>query len=389
MAMKKGTKGGTRKKSRTAKQKAASLRNLAKARSARRRATKRHTVRAHSYNRTAKLVHVPEHKSWESPRSPRRSKRSKQTPKQRAASLRNLRKARAARGGRHASERRGKSRSRSSGHRRSSEMVYEERSTRRPRRRRARKNPLGAMEIFFGGFTFLVWFGVTDFADRMIATHALTDKGTKDAAGNELYADTPPTSGSYKGLFNSTAITAPMNLTRWLAGGMFIVVPLGLANIKGLGDVGKGAMQMMGYGAVARVLGKGLIDLLAFLTKTTATGQRLYDGELRAAALENEAAGTTPSIPSSSLPSAGLGKPAGKSAGCACGGTCTSCQAVAARMKAGAGWPSMPREVAPAAPPPALAPPPPPPPPPAVARPLTGVPATRTNPYRWGEERAA
>jgi hypothetical protein len=340
---------------------------LRAARAARRRnkrAHRKHPVRSYSYHRKPKRVRVPAHRSYE-------AGRRRQTAAQRRASLRNLAKARRARGGRRSSKRRG------GGH----------------RHRYAMENPLGGLELFVGSLTGLIGFGGADFVDRLIATHALTPKGTPTAAGIQLYMDTPPTTGSYTGLYNPSAITAPMNLTRWAVGGLMTVVPLGLAHyVKG--PVGRSSLQMFGFGAGIRILGKGLLDLLAMLTKNTSTGQRLYDGELRAMALHRGDGSEA------NLPSAGLGRPAlaakppGHGTGCAC----TACanktpDQLAGRPAGTVGWPSMPREVAPA-----LTPPPPPPPPTTQTGPipvvtattntaLTGLPKPR-NPYRWGEEAA-
>ena len=197
-------------------------------------------------------------------------------------------------------------------------------------------------------------------------------------------------------MYNPSAITAPMNLPRWAVGGLIVLAPITLGQFV-KNDLGRTSLQMFGFGAGARIVGKGLIDLIAMLTKKTATGQRLYDGEMRAMSLK---AGDGSEA---SLPSAGLGKPAGSErragTGCAVGCACASCQAVAAQIKAGqagapgnagTGWPSMPRETATTTAPPTLAPPPPPPPPPPQA-PLTGVPAARAprNPFKWGNEEAA
>jgi hypothetical protein len=334
------------------------MKGLRAARAARRRnkkAGRKHPVRAFSYHRKPKRVRVRAHRSYE-------GGRRRQTAKQRRASLRNLRKARSAR---------------SPGRRRSSRRGH--------RHRYAMSNPLGGMELFVGGLTGLIGFAGTDFVDRILATHALTPKGAPDANGVQLYADTPPTTGSYIGLYNPTAITAPMSPLRWAVGGLFIVVPLGLAHyVKG--DVGRSSLQMFGFGAGIRILGKGLLDLLAMLTRKTAIGQRVYDGEMRAMAIRSGDGSEA------NLPSAGLGRPAG--AGCACGGSCPGCARALAAVQTGAGWPSMPREIA--VPAPGVAPGPPPSPPmpstPVTAVPdqppqraLTGLPRPKArNPYLWG-----
>jgi hypothetical protein len=349
-------------------QKTASLANLAKARRARKQAKaagKKHPVSSYSYHRPPARVHVPKHMSYE----------HKQSPAQRRASLKNLQKARAAR-------RRGASEeTRKKGHGK--------------RQRYAMSNPLGGVELLVGGFTGLLGFLGADFLDRVLATHALTDKGTKDANGVELYADNPPTSGSYTGLYNPTAIAAPMNALRWVAGLLVAIVPITIAQyVKS--NVGRSTLQMFGFAAGLRVVGKGLIDLMAFLTKKTGFGQRLYDGEMRAAALKATGQGATPTVPLSSLPSAGLGGVPKQGLGCKCQ------EQQKPPPPAGTGWPSYPREVAQAGgqgggggggqaqPPAAQQLPPPPPPPPMQAPPAPALEGVRPrNPYHWGAQRDA
>jgi hypothetical protein len=164
------------------------------------------------------------------------------------------------------------------------------------------ENPLGAGEMILGGFTGVLGFIVGDGVDRFLATHALTDKGSQDANGNELYADAVPTSGSYSGLYNATAIAAPMDLLRWGVGlGVPIVVVLGGRMISH--PLGRSGVQMFGFVWGVRTLGKGLTDLVAYLTRSKSFGQRLYDAEMRAA---SQMAGST-GYPLSSLPSTGLG----------------------------------------------------------------------------------
>jgi hypothetical protein len=390
----------------------ASLRNLAKARAARKRANKRHPVKPHSYPVRSKNVHVPAHKSWES-----RERRSKQTPAQRRASLANLRKARAAqkrghRGG--ARETARASKGQTPAQRRASlRNLAKARAARKKATSRHNvgsdsynrkaatrhipghlswehgfyENPLSGAELFFGGFSGLIWFMLTDFVDRVIATHDLTDKGTKDAAGHELYADSPPTSGDYAGIFNPTAICAPMNAWRWLAGLGMIVLPLGASAVISSEQHPniKASAQGMFFGSTMRIGGKALIDLVAYVAMWNPFGQRLYDGEMRAQILAS-----SDQTPLSSLPSAGLGSP-----GC----ECESCKAGVGACQAGTGtgWPSNVREAAPANDGGGQPPAPPAPPPtttthqPGASEPgylagagIAALPAR--NPFSWGRE---
>jgi hypothetical protein len=381
----------------------ASMRNLAKARAARKRATKRHPVKPHSYPVKKKTVHVPGHLSWE---SRERGKGHKQTPAQRKASLANLKKARAAqkrghRGGQTLAQ-----------HRASLQNLAKARAARKSASKRhpvsgykyERKagtrhvpghlswehagyyeNPFSGVELFVGGFSGLVWFMLTDFVDRVIATHDLTDKGTKDASGHELYADNPPTSGDYAGVFNPTAICAPMNVWRWLAGGGMIVTPLIIGHFV-TDPIGKSVFHGAFFGSTMRIGGKALIDLVAYVAMWNPFGQRLYDGEMRAQLLASN-----DQTDLASLPSAGLGN-----AGC----ECESCKTGVGACQAGTGtgWPSNVREAAPqnegGGQPPA-----PPAPPPTLPEPTqpqasqpgylagVGVPLPLRSPFKWGEEK--
>ena len=167
------------------------------------------------------------------------------------------------------------------------------------------ENPLEGAQIIVGVITGGAGAFVAELADRYLATHALTDKNAKDASGNELYADTPPTSGAYANLMNPAAIVAPMNITRWGVG----------AGILGLGPIvvahwvrsptGRAGLQMFGFGALLRTTAKGVGDLFAKLTTKYAWGQRLFDAEMRAASLNGSS-----SYPVASLPSTGLGRSA-------------------------------------------------------------------------------
>jgi hypothetical protein len=282
---------GKAKKRQTAAQRRASLRNLKKARSARKSATKRHPVRGYSYHRKGGTRRVKGHFSWE----------------------------------------------------------------------RVMENPLSGVGIFIGGFSGLVWFGVTDFVDRLVATHPLQSRGTLDASGHTLYADVPPTSGDYTGLFNATAITAPMNAWRWLAGVGMTGGPFLVSWVIGPEHIyWKDAFQGAGFGAMMRIGGKAIIDLLALLTMWTPLGEQLYDGEMRAQILNSNDLAPLASLPYAASPTtpgvAGAGKPCGQCAQCKNG--------VGACNEAGMGWPSMPNEAsaqggqapAPPAPPPTITP---------------------------------
>jgi hypothetical protein len=231
----------------------------------------------------------------------------------------------------------------------------------------AMENPLSGVEIFVGGLTGLLGFGVADVLDRYLATHALG--GTTGA-----YTDTPPTSGTYNGLYNATAVIAPMGWLRWGVGLGLTAVPLVAARwVKA--PVGRSALQFFGFGVGFRVVGKGLQTLFAYAFKNASFGQRLYDAEVRAYYLKANA-GTIPSTVS--LPSSGLGEV--PELGC---GKCANCiTGVGACCGKGRNGPT---------PTSSMAPPPPPPPPPPQTQPTwvpsppppTQTPSTTTyNPPR-------
>jgi hypothetical protein len=256
----------------------------------------------------------------------------------------------------------------------------------------AMENPMTGVELFVGSVTGLGGFLIADAVDRLLATHALTDKGTKDANGNELYADSPPTTGDYAGLFNATAICAPMDAKRWIVGLLLAGAPLTLAHFVSA-PTGRAALQFFGFAAGVRIVGKGLTDLVALAARNTQMGQQLYDGEMRASVLKANS-GNQAATELGSLPSAGLGRTMTQGVGKA---DCAPC----ADKAAGTGYPSNVRE-APAAnagataPTPGgqMAPPPPPPPPPPPATiqnvstltgPRNGVAgAPKRNRFNWG-----
>ncbi len=204
----------------------------------------------------------------------------------------------------------------------------------------AMENPLSGVEIFVGGLTGLLGFGVADVLDRYLATHAL-------GGSTGAYTDTPPTSGTYNGLYNATAVIAPMGWLRWGVGLGLTAVPLVAARwVKA--PVGRSALQFFGFGVGFRVVGKGLQSLFAYVFKNASFGQRLYDAEVRAYYLKANA-GTIPSTVS--LPSSGLGEV--PELGC---GKCANCiTGVGACCGKGRNGPT-PTPTA------SMAPPPPPPP---------------------------
>jgi hypothetical protein len=207
------------------------------------------------------------------------------------------------------------------------------------RRSMARENPANGTELFIGLVTGLAGFLSADAVDRLIATHALTGTAVP-------YTDTPPTTGDYAGLYNATAICAPMNLTRWAAGlGMFALPLVGAHFLNPSEHPNlKAGLQFFGFAAGMRILGKATIDLVAQVVQGSQVGQQLYDGEMRAAILAANG-GSSSATGLSNLPSAGLGRPRLGIGAAANGKPCAPC----ATKKLGAGWPSAPRETTAAA----------------------------------------
>lgn len=245
----------------------------------RRSSGRRHRVRGHTVRRGNKRYRVRGHMSHESPRKRRRS------------------------------------------HRRSRAITHH-RSHRRYSRRRsgAMENPLTGMEIAVGAVTGVVGFISADALDRVLATHALS--GTTGA-----YVDNPPTTGSYIGLYNGTAVLAQMDWKRWLAGAGITIVPFTIAAfIKS--PVGRSSLQFFGFGAGIRVLGKAVTDVIAYLMRNSSTGQRLYDADLRSMMKRTSYAGgdvsAYPALPYSGIDVAqnqqGLG-----AVGVGACGTCANC----------------------------------------------------------------
>lgn len=274
------------------------------------------------------------------------------------------------------------------------------------RRKGAMENPMTGVELFVGGVTGVVGFLTADFIDRLMATHSLTVATAPTATTAGTYTDTPPSTGDYAGLYNATAICAPMDAKRWIAGILTAGVPITIAHFISA-PTGRAALQFFGVAAGFRIVGKAMIDLVAMVSKNTQLGQQLYDGEMRAEMLKSNGGAQTGSGGSlATLPSAGLGR-ARLGAGCACGGQCDKCKTGAGYppVRTGAGYPSMPREVASP-----QAPAPPPPPPATVTSPsaliegtstrtappplnpnqstLTGVPRTRSRFGSWGDPSA-
>ena len=326
-----GRKASRRKSSgRKRSKRSVALANLAKGRAKQKRNKARggpkHKVRAYRYRRPAKSVRVKSHMSYETKPKRRRRRKSRkasayEAPKKRRSSRKRRRSSGKHRVRGHYARRKGgkrvrvrahlsrempKRRRRRSGSKRRRHSSRRRSSMRHYSRRRgyALENPLSVTEIAVGSFTGIVGFLAEDALDRVIATHALgpSASGAPGSDGKPLYGDTPGTTGAYAGLYNATAVLAPMDWKRWVAGGAMTLVPFAIAAfVSGKSaPVARSSLQFFGFGAGVRFLGKAATDLMAKLFGRTSWGARMYDGEARAAALKN---GTDTSL----FPTSGLG----------------------------------------------------------------------------------
>lgn len=165
-------------------------------------------------------------------------------------------------------------------------MSHETRRRRRHSRARAMSNPITIMDGVVGGVCGLVGYGASEVVDRLLAAHALKDTGNKDANGVELYSD-PTDKSDGTGHWNPTYILGPMSLGRWAAGlGMGILPLVAGGYIKSSGL--RSCVQFFGFGALIRTGGKGLSDLLAWVSRKTEIGQRLFAPEMSAQAALND-----------------------------------------------------------------------------------------------------
>ena len=166
------------------------------------------------------------------------------------------------------------------------------RGHRRAREGYAMENPLSGMEVLGGGLAMLFGLAVADVSDRYLATHALTANTAAAGATTTTYTDTPvgtagtvPTSsfgtGLYPGMLNGASVIAPMNMTRWVSGGAISILPFVAAAFVKNPTVRSG-LQFFGFGALARIGGKALVDMFAGLLGSTSIGQQLYVNELAA-----------------------------------------------------------------------------------------------------------
>jgi hypothetical protein len=323
------------------------------------RSSRKHSVRGHYAKRGSKRVRVRRHMSAETPRKRRKSRKSRKSGSSRRSGAR----------------RSGRGRS----------------ITRRSGRGYAMENPLTPAELGVGAFTGMLGFVAADALDRVLATHALT--GTAGA-----YVDMPPATGDYMGLYNGTAVLAPMDWKRWAAGIGIAGIPFGIAAFIE-SPVGRSSLQFFGFGAGVRILGKAATELFAYLFRNTSYAQRLYDAELRSMMKRTEYAGGDvskyPSLPYSGIDvsqdRSGLG-----AAGCGCV-NCTTGVGACCRFRGSSGSTALPQTGAPATssstsptpPAPIVQPQPPapipipipPPPPPALPPPAFTAPPLPNQAY--------
>ena len=139
-------------------------------------------------------------------------------------------------------------------------------------------NPItGPVEFISGIVGVGAGFGLASFADRLVTTHALSTTGQDAPAVGQIY--------------NSEALLAPlwanMSTIGWkrLAAAVgSVVVPLAAASAFKSHMGWKVFFQLMGYGALGRTAGKMFDDGIAAAMGTQPLAQRLYGGEVAAAA---------------------------------------------------------------------------------------------------------
>jgi len=145
--------------------------------------------------------------------------------------------------------------------------------------RRRKSNPIEGGAQWLAGLGGFVTGGVfVGFFDRLAATHPLV-AGTTGATG--AWNDSPATGQIY----NAEAVAAPIwsNITRILVAAVSVVTPFGLAAaVKN--PTGKTFLQMVGFGALAVTAVKGVNDVIAMalLNDTSGFGGRVYAPEIMA-----------------------------------------------------------------------------------------------------------
>lgn len=184
---------------------------------------KKHQVKAFSYSRPAKTIHVPAHMSREE--ASRRARKAART-------------------------------------RRANEMAAEESRRRRGKRSHKRRyvydNPLTGLELGAVIVTGVIGFTGADLVDRFIATRSGPFAGTAMATQQPLFSD----------------------WKRPAAGVGITVVPLVAAHfIKS--PFWRSALQGIGVGAGLNVAGKAINALAGIALKDTTFGQRLYAPETK------------------------------------------------------------------------------------------------------------
>ena len=308
-----GTTMAKRRRRMSAAQRRAALKNLRKARRARKggSAPKRRRRRRHQKEAAAPVR-----------RRRRRARRARKAPRRRRRHARKVYVRRRHGRGMRALHETPKRRRR----RRHSRRRHHARAHRRSRR--VMENPLGAAEVMMGGFTMLLGLGAADVVDRMLATHPLVaTTGT-----TPVYTDpnAMPVTASGQTLSNGAGVLAPMNAKRWAAGAAITVLPFVAAGMV-RSAMWRSALQLFGFGAGARVLGKAAKDGVAYLLRNNQYAQRLYVAELNAGLENAVSAGNSTSgyLTATSKPAGfygggtGLGR---TGVGCngmgGCGGTC-------------------------------------------------------------------
>lgn len=158
----------------------------------------------------------------------------------------------------------------------------------------ALENPLSTGEVVVVGVIGVLGALVAQGADRFVATHALT--GTVAADGSGLQ-DAPGKGQDY----NAVSVGAPMGLVRWLVAAGLTAMPLvGAHYIKS--PMARTSVQAFGFGVLIRTGLKAGSDAVAWMTRKTAFGQRLFLPEITAHAMDAQAQKQLKAAPDTQLP---------------------------------------------------------------------------------------
>lgn len=142
------------------------------------------------------------------------------------------------------------------------------------------ENPLSTGEVVVVGIIGVLGALVAQGADRFAATHALSGTIAADGGGLE---DSPPQGKDY----NANSVNAPMGLVRGaIAAGLALVPLVGAHFVRS--PMARTSMQAFGFGALIRTGLKVGSDVTGWAMRKSAMGQRLFQPEIVAHALDKK-----------------------------------------------------------------------------------------------------